>query len=99
MMWTAIIEQRAEGKHEHAFSWTRAVEKIVDEYTISLSVKEQMAIWNETGDAKVFPGDPQPEVLPKLLYPWLCRAIDRPLHRAVKRRLPGKKADEDGIDA
>ena len=99
MTWTAIIEQRAEDKHRHAFSWMYAVKKVVTVYAATLSVEEQMAIWKETGDARTFPGDPLPEALPKLLYPWLWRAIDRPLHRAVGRRLAGKAEAEDGLDS
>ncbi len=95
MMWTAIIEQRAEDKHLHAFSWMKAVKKVVTAYTASLSFEEQMAIWKETSDARMFPRDAQPDVLPELLYPWLCQAVDRPLYRAIRRRLSDKSEEDD----
>ena len=85
--WQAVVEQRAEGKREGSFSALRAVGNVVKEYIASLPEEKQRQMWEETGDSKMFPTPPDTEILPKLLYPWVCQAADKPIHRAVVRRM------------
>lgn len=85
--WQAVIDQRAEGKRDGYFSSLRAVGNVVKEYIAALPEERQRAMWKETGDCKMFPKPPDAENLTKLLYPWVCRAVDKPIHRAVRRRL------------
>jgi len=85
--WQAVIDQRAEGKRDGSFSALRAVGNVVKEYIAALPEERQRAMWAETGDCKLFPRPPDRETLLELLYPWVCRAVDGPIHRAVRRRL------------
>ena len=85
--WRAVIEQRAEGKRDGSFSALRAVGNVVKEYIAALPEEQQREMWQETGDYKMFPKPPDTKILPELLYPWVCRAADKPIHRAVRRRM------------